>query len=159
MTLAVNRCYIQPITAGGVAQDPDADLTFANGRGVYTLTAATTYFFILPIGGSVVADIHLTHDLAIAVTSATVETCSHGKSEVADNSVVAGEWMDQDPADAYVSTVGAGTTQTIGVVAVVAGNAGGANWQIDGFAAARGRLKVVVGATGGEVRLSFCGKD
>ena len=156
MTLAVNRCYIQPILADGTIQDADAEPTFTNGRGVYTL-AAGTYFFVLPIGGSALADIHLTHDAAIAAV-ATVETCSHGKSEVADNSIVAGEWLDQDPSTAYVAMVGATTTQASGVVTIVAGNAGGAEWSIEGFAPARGRLKLAV-TTPGEVRVSFCGKD
>lgn len=159
MGTQVNRCYITPISTAGVAQAPTSDATFLNGRGVFTLTAATTYHFVLPIGGSTVIDAHLTHDLAIAITSAKIETCSHGVSEVPNHSAVAGEWMDQDPSTAFVALVGAGTTHSSGVVAVVAGNAGGADWQIEGFAAARGRLTIVVGATGGEVRVSFTGKD
>lgn len=159
MGTTVNRCYVTPITAAGTVQEIDSDTTFENARGLFTLAAATTYYFVLPVGASTIADIHLTHDLAIAITSAKIETCSHGRTEVEDNSVIAGEWMDQDPSTAFVALVGAGTTHTSGVVAVVAGNAGGADWQVSGFAAARARLAVVVGGTGGEVRLSFCGKD
>ncbi len=157
MTLAVNRCYITPKHSDGTVQEQDSETTFVNARGVFTLAAAT-YYFPLPVGGSAMFDAHLTHDAAIAITSATIETCSHGVSEVSDVSAVAGEWMDQDPTTAFVAVVGAGTTQTNGVVAVVAGNAGGADWQVSDVAAARARLKVVV-ATQGEVRLSFCGKD
>lgn len=159
MSYTVNRCYITPITAAGVGQEADSDATFENGRGVFTLAPVTTYFFILPIGGSVLMDIHLTHDAAIAITSATIETCCHAKTDVADTSVVGGEWIDQDPTTAFVATVGATTTATNGVVAVVAGNAGGADWQVSDCASPRARLKVVVGGTGGEVRLSFCGKE
>lgn len=155
--LAVNRCYINPITSAGVLVDPSSESTWSSARGVFTL-AAGTYYFPLPVGGARLVDIHLTHDPVIAITSATVETCGHGREDVSDYSSVGGEWMDQDPSTAFVATVGAATTATNGVVAVAAGNAGGANWQIDGIAAPRARLKVVV-ATQGEVRLSFTGKD
>lgn len=157
MGLIVNRTYITPLLSDGTVQEQDPESTFANARGVFTL-AAGTYFFPLPVGGATMFDLHLTHDAAIAITAATIETCSHGRSEVSDISVVPGEWMDQDPATAYVALVGATTTHVSGVVTVVAGNAGGADWQVSDCAAARARLKVVVG-TQGEVRLSFCGKD
>jgi hypothetical protein len=124
---------------------------------VFTL-AAGTYYFPLPVGDSTMFDVHLTHDAAIAITSATIETCSHGVSEVSDVSAVAGEWMDQNPATAFVALVGANTTHSAGVVAVTAGAAGGADWQVSDCPAARARLAVVV-ATPGEVRLSFCGKE
>lgn len=156
MGLVVNRCYITPVLSDGTVQEQDSETTFTTARGVFTL-AAGTYFFPLPIGGASIFDAHLTHDAAIAAV-ATIETCSHGRSEVSDVSVVAGEWMDQDPTTAYVATVGATTTATNGVVTIVAGNAGGADWQVSGCAAARARLKVAV-TTPGEVRLSFCGKD
>lgn len=159
MSFAVNQQYIQPITSAGVAVDPSAESTWATGRGVYTLTAGATYFFVLPIGGASMADIHLTHDAAIAITSAEIETCGHGRSDVSDYSAIGGEWMTQNPSTAYVAVEGATTTATAAVVAVVAGNAGGADWQISGAAAPRMRLEVVVGGTGGEVRLSFTGKD
>lgn len=157
MSRAVSRCYIQPITSAGVLVPQTSESTFDTARGVYTL-AAGTYYFILPVGQAAICDVHLTHDAAIAITSATIETCSHGRSEVSDFSSIAGEWMDQDPSTAFVALKGASTTHTNGVVAVVAGAAGGASWQISGLAADRMRLAVVVG-TQGEVRLSFVGKD
>ena len=156
MSLAVNRCYIQPITSAGVLVADSSDASFRTSRGVYTLSAAT-FYFPLPVGGASMFDVHLTHDAAIAITSATIETCSHAPSDVLDYSTIAGEWIDQDPSSAFVALVGATTTHTNGVVAVTAGNAGGANWQISLCPSARARLKVVVG-TQGEVRLSFCGK-
>lgn len=157
MSRAVSRCYIQPITSAGALVAPSSDSSFRTARGVYTL-AAGTYYFVLPVGQAQVCDIHLTHDAAIAITSATVETCSHAESDVTGFSTIVGEWMDQDPSTAFVALKGATTTHTNGVVAVVAGNAGGASWQISGVGADRMRLAVVV-ATQGEVRLSFCGKD
>lgn len=160
MGLAANRTYITPIKSDGTTPTfaPGADATLT-GRGVYTLVAGQTYYFPLPVGGSSMYDVHLQHDAAIAITSATIETSSMGESEVSNISAVAGAWMDQDPSTAFVATVGAGTTATNGVVAVVAGNVGGADWQVSATGAARSRLEVVVGATGGEVRLGFCGKE
>src|SRR5512139_1812376 len=96
MSRAVNRCYINPITSAGSLVAPSSESTFATARGVYTL-AAGTYYFMLPIGQAQVCDVHLTHDAVIAITSATIETCSHAESDVANESAVAGEWMDQDP--------------------------------------------------------------
>lgn len=157
MSRAVQRSYIHPITSAGVPVDPGSDASFRTARGVYTL-AAGTYYFMLPIGQAQICDVHLTHDATIAITSATIETCSHARSDVTDFSTIAGEWMDQDPSTAFVALKGATTSHTNGVVAVVAGNAGGASWQISGIGADRMRLAVVV-ATQGEVRLSFCGKD
>jgi hypothetical protein len=157
MSRAVNRCYINPITSAGVPVVGTSDPSFLNGRGVFTL-AAGTYYFVLPVGQAAICDVHLTHDAAMAITSATIETCSHGRSEVTDYSTIAGEWMDQDPSTAFVALKGANTTHTNGVVAVTAGAAGGASWQISGIGADRMRLAVVVG-TQGEARLSFSGKD
>jgi hypothetical protein len=158
MSLTVNRCYIQPITSAGalVAAAPGADASLT-GRGVYTL-AAGTYHFPLPVGGSSMVDVHMSHDAAIAITSATIETCGHAVDEVSNHSALACDWADQDPSTAFVATKGAGTTATNGVVAVVAGNLGLADWQISGIAAPRARLTLVV-ATAGEVRVSFTGKD
>ncbi len=160
MGLTANRTYITPIKSDGTeavfAPGTDATLT---GRGVYTLTAGATYFFALPVGQSAAYDIHLQHDAAIAITSATLESCSMAKSEVTDISTVVGAWVDQDPSTAYVATAGATTTHTNGVGAVVAGNVGALDWQVSGSAPWRARMKIVVGGTGGEVRLGFCGKE
>lgn len=159
MGYTVNRTYIAPITTTGAPVAPSSESTFQNARGVFTLAANTTYYFVLPVGGSTLFDLHLTHDAAIIITSAMIETCSHGRSDVSDYSTVGGEWIGQDLAAAVVPTEGANTSATSGVVAVTGGVAGGADWQVSEMSAARGRLKVVVGATGGEVRVSFCGKE
>jgi hypothetical protein len=156
MSLAVNRCYIQPITSAGVLVPQTSDASFATARGVHTL-AAGTYYFPLPVGGATMFQVHLTHDAALAAVG-TIETCGHGPSDVSDYSAVAGEWIDQDPSTAFVGIVGATTTQSNGVVTVVAGNAGGADWQVSLTPTARARLKLVV-STGGEVRVSFTGKN
>ena len=88
----------------------------------------------------------------------TVEDCCFAPIEVSDHNTVAGTWLAEDPTDAFVATDGAGTTATNGVVAVAGGTAGGAMWHVD-TAARRTRLKVVVGGTGGEVRVATWGKE
>jgi hypothetical protein len=118
-----------------------------------------TYYYILPVGGATLVDVHLTFDAALIITSAKIETSTHASQDVPDYSSVAGEWVDQDPTTAFVATVGAGTSVSNGVAAAAGSAAGAADWQISDFAPARGRLTVVVGATGGEARLSFCGKE
>ncbi len=160
MGLQVNRTYITPVKSDGALEEPDGgETTFVTNRGVFTLASGTTYYFPLPIGGTTIGDVHITHDAAIILTSAKIETCSHSPTDVSDYSSVAGEWIDQDPSTAFVGTVGSATSATNGVVAVTGGTAGGADWQISGLGAARARLAVVVAGTGGEVRVSFCGKD
>lgn len=155
----ISTSYIEPVSAAGVVPDaaPGTDAT-VTGRGVYTLLANTTYYFAL--GGQDAAQLsaHLQHDAAIAITSATLEDCDFAESEAEWQSQVAGLWIPEDPTTAFVGTVGATTTATNGVVAVVAGNVGGAMWHLE-TAARRTRLAVVVGATGGQVRLAVWGKE
>jgi hypothetical protein len=160
MSRTVTRTYVTPLKSDGSLEVHDgSETTFATGRGVFTLAALTTYYFPLPVGASSIFDCHLTHDAVIVLTSAKIASCSHAAKDVSDVSVVGGEWIDQDPSTAFVGTVGAGTTATNGVAAVAGGTAGGCNWLVSGFGAERGRLEVVVGATGGEVRVSFTGKE
>ena len=148
--------FITPYTAGGAEQ---AESAVEFGRGAFTLAANTTYMFSLPAQDVPVLGVHLQHDAAIAITSATVEVCSFPPSEVSDYSDNPGEWLGYAPTTAYVPVDGATTTATNGVVAVVAGNIGGAHWDIADTGARRARLKIVVGATGGEVRVASWGKE
>lgn len=150
--------YIQPFKSDGTV------LAFSNtefGRGALTLASGTTYFF--PIGGAdaSVVSVHLQWDAAIAITSATIEDCNfpEGSADVDWWDDAAGEWIDEDPTTAFVGTDGAGATVTNGVLAVVAGSVGGAMWHVADTGARRTRLKVVVGATGGEVRVHPWGKQ
>ena len=148
--------YITSYSAAGAEQVQSAT---EFGRGAFTLAANTTYMFSLPAQDVPVLGVHLQHDAAIAITSATIEVCSFPPSEVSDFSDGAGEWFGLAPTTAYVPVDGATTTATNGVVAVVAGNIGGAHWDIADIGARRARLKIVVGATGGEVRVATWGKE
>lgn len=156
MGLAVNRCYITPIDSTGALQVEDSESTWATGRGVFTL-AAGTYYFVLPLGGSSMMDVHLTHDDAV-LAIATIQTCSHAKSDVSDYSAVGGEWISQTPTGSYVAVDGASTTNADGVVTVITGFAGGASWQASQCSSARARLELEV-IVEGSVRVSFTGKE
>lgn len=151
----ISTAFITPIKSDGTLQVESAA---EFGRGAFTLTNGVTYYF--PVGGqdSKIVAIHLQHDAAIAITSATVEDCCMPPGDVTDYSTSAGEWIDEDPSTAFVGIVGATTTATNGVVAVVAGNIGGAMWHVT-TGARRTRLKVVVGGTGGEVRVASWSKE
>lgn len=148
--------YITPIKSDGTVQTQSAT---EFGRGAFTLTAGTTYYF--PLGGqdSPVLSAHLQHDASIVITSVTVEDCNFPESDVESYSSTAGEWIDEDPSTAFVGVVGTATSATNGVVAVTGGTAGGAMWHIADTGARRTRLKVVVGATGGEVRVAQWAKE
>lgn len=139
-----------------------------------TLAANTTYFF--PLGAdrspvpaeTTVVDAQLRWDNAIALT-ATVETSlfpsthpeggATGVVDVGDDNTTAGNWILQAPPDGYVPVVGGGTfSAATGAVTVAAGQQGGCEFTLNGFGPRRGRVKVVVGATGGLVRFAVHGK-
>lgn len=145
------------------AKEPGSGGTGA-GAGV-TLANGITYMF--PFGGaeSPLESIHCKWDAAIIITSITIEDCNFPKRadgaggvDVADDDTTAGSWIDEDPSTAFVGTVGAGTTVVNGVVGVPGGAAGGCMFHLGNFGARRGRIKVVVGATGGLLRVWGHGK-
>jgi len=152
--------YVQPYKADGTLETEDGTEL---GRGTYTLASGTTYYF--PLGGAdtPVSSVHLQHDAAVIITTATIEDTNFpGRGpdgDVTDYSATAGHWIDENPSTAFVGTVGAGTSATNGVVAVTGGNAGGAMWHVADTGARRTRLAVVVGGTGGEVRVAVWGKE
>lgn len=151
-----NRRYLVPI-------DSDGSSPAEAPHGEYALTAGHTYVYLLPSLDTAFASFHLTgYDAALVITSATVQGCDHAGSntantaDVTDISMTVGEWVDQQPT---ASVVGTGWSQTNGVVAVTgAGTVGGALWNIAQTGVARHRLIVVVGATGGNARVSGAGK-
>lgn len=149
--------FITPVSAAGVVQSPSG-VEF--GRGSFTLAAATTYFF--PVGGQDggLVSAHLHWDAAIIITSLTVEDCDFPNSEISDfHAGTGGEWIDEDPSTAFVGTKGAGVTVTNGVVAVTGGALGGCRFNVADQGARRTRIKVVVGATGGEIRCAAWAKE
>lgn len=148
--------FVTPFVSTGTEQVQSAT---EFGRGSFTLLTGVTYFY--PIGGQDTPTLsaHIQWDAAIVITSITIEDCNMPESEVHWYSDNAGEWIDEDPSTAFVGSDGAGVTVTNGVVAVAGGAAGGAMIHMDGNGARRTRLKVVVGGTGGEVRVASWAKE
>ena len=148
--------FITPIKSDGVEQTESAT---EFGRGSFTLTAGATYYY--PIGGQDCPNLsaHMHWDAAIVITSITVEDCDMPPGEVSDYvASTGGQWIDEDPAAAFVGVKGAGVTVTSGVVAAAGGALGGCLFHIS-TGARRTRLAVVVGATGGEMRCAAWGKE
>lgn len=143
-------------TGTELTQAPGADGT-VTGRGVYTLASGQHYY--VECGGEdcPFQSVHMQHDDAIIITSATVQDSN--LPDVTIYSTVVGEWISESPSTAYVGTAGANTTATNGVVAVTGGARGGAMWHLGEDGARRTRIDILVGGTGGEVRFSQWGKE
>ena len=154
----ISTSYITPIKSDGVVQVESAT---EFGRGAFTLASGTTYFY--PLGGqdSPFLSAHCQWDASIIITSITLEDCNFpdGTSGVEWHDDAAGEWIDEDPTSAFVGTDGAGVTVTNGVVAVAGGAQGGCLFHMADTGARRTRLKVVVGGTGGEMRVAAWAKE
>lgn len=148
--------YITPLIAGGTPVQAPSNVEF--GRGSFTLVAGTTYYY--PLGGQDAPwlSAHLKWDAAIALV-ATIEDCNFPPSDVLDYSDNAGDWIDEDPTTAFVGTDGAGVVVANGVATVTAGSVGGAMWHVGDTGARRTRLKVAVGATGGEAVVAAWAKE
>lgn len=151
--------YVQPIDSTGALVTPEAP------RGVYNLTAGQTYYYILGGNEAPIVSGHLTAYASAAapngliITSATVQDCDHGSNEVTDSSSTVGEWVAEDPSSAFVGADGTGWSATNGVLAATGAGLGGARFNIADTAAYRTRITVVVGATGGPLRVSSHGKQ
>lgn len=136
-----------------------------------TLASGTTYYF--PFGSqrsavpaeTSLATVQLRWDAA-AVLTITVETTvfpatpqggdPRGPAQLSDFDTTAGMWLQQNPSSAYVPATGG--TPTAMTVAVAGGSAGGCEFDLGNLGARRGRVKVVVGGTGGVVRCGIHGK-
>lgn len=149
----MTRAYIQPITTAGALVVPEAP------HGVYTLTAGQVYYYIVGQTDAVNLSITFTGEAsALIITSATIQDTDHPVQDVTDFDATAGRWLTEDPTTAFVAVDGVGWSASNGVVAVAGGALGGARWNLGEDAAHRTRLEVVVGATGGAVRVSRSGK-
>jgi hypothetical protein len=154
--------YVQPIDSSGVLVPPDT--TGNAARGVYPLAAGQTYYYILGgpdapiISGHITAYASAAAANGLIITSATVQDCDHSELDVTNFSSTVGEWVDEDPSSAFVGADGTGWSATNGVLAATGAGLGGARFNVADTAAYRTRVKVVVGATGGPLRVSSHGK-
>lgn len=168
----VDSSNLDAVTSAGVA-------TPANRAGVpstygVTLASGTTYYF--PIGASKspvqaetgLISIHLRGAAALIITAATFEDCCYpattspgdnrGVPDVTDFDQTAGNWIPENPSTAIVGFTGTGWASTAATVTAAGTGAGGAIWHIGNLGSRRGRLKVVVGGTGGLARVAVHGK-
>lgn len=150
--------------AGGryIAPIKQSDGTTPNEapRGAYVLASGTTYHYI--IGGIEASRISVQitgYTAGLIITSATIQDTNHEVVDVLDTSNTAGEWVTEDPSTAFVGVDGTGWSVSSGVVAAAGSGVGGALWHVSDSGAARTRLVVVVGGTGGTLRVSAHGKD
>ena len=152
-----SNSYITPVSSAGAEQVQSA-VEF--GRGAFTLVALTTYYYPLDGADSVVLSAHAHWDASIIITSMRIEDCNMAESEVsAFAASTGGLWLTENPSTAYIAVAGAGVSATSATVAATGGAVGGAMFHVGNTGAKRHRLAVVVGATGGEMRVATWGKD
>ena len=129
-----------------------------NTADVATLVNGTTYYYGIGGDASMIKSLHILGlDAALIITAATIEFSN--LPDVALNSTTAGEWVQDNGATTNSGAVGAGWTWTAKTLAVAGGALGGAFLNIADNAMRRCRLKVVVGATGGRIRVRSHGAE
>lgn len=145
--------YVVPVLT-----DDGTDAVAANGRGKYTLTASKTYVALLGGAGAPVHSAQVEFDSGSVITSITIEDCNADVSEVTNIDTANGAWIAENPLDSYVGCEG-NASAVAAVVSKTAGAVGGCMFHLNGTGAARTRLTIVVGATGGVVRIAAHGKS
>lgn len=151
------RCYIQPIKASDGSRP--TEVAGAGNAGKYVLSASTNYVFVLGASDRRGLAVQLTgYDAALIITSASIQDTIHAEAEITDRNTVVGDWVTEDPPDAFVGADGTGWSASSGVVAATGsgagGTVGGAIWHLPATCSERTRLFVAVGGTGGTVRVS-----
>lgn len=146
---------IIPYKSDGTYQDAKGAVPNIAG---YTLANGTTYYY--PLGRAVkdapFTAVHIKWDINAILTITVEDTCF---DDVNDWDTTAGNWVKEDPSTAYVAHDGASTVLN-GTVSVPGGTAAGsALYHIANTGAMRCRLKVIVGGTGGVVRVAQNAKE
>jgi hypothetical protein len=131
--------------------------SYADG---YTLIAGQTYYVLLPSYDPSQLSYQLIGESALKLTSVTLQSTCFGHEAVADLSVVADEWMDEDPdgIDETVVKVTGNMAVADLVLSKTAGAAGAALVHLGNYGALRPRLEIVVGDVGGVLRIGAGGK-
>lgn len=136
------------------------ELTTQKRRGVFTFASGTIYYYVWGGASAPTQHVHLTgYTAGLVITSATIQTCSQPREEVSDTSEVTGEWINEDPADGDARVDGTGWSSSTAIVAASGAGVGGASWHLREWGPLRTRLKVVVGATGGDASVAWAGKE
>lgn len=145
--------FIVPRIADGT------EVTLGKQRGVFTLSANTTYYYVFGGAAASRQHVHMTgYTSGLVITSATIQTCSRGE-DVSHTSTVTGEWVPEDPAAGDAQVVGTGWTSATAIVAASGAGIGGASFLLSDWGASRTRLEVVVGGTGGDLAVAWHGKE
>lgn len=153
--MALGSQYVRPV------KSDDSNASAGTGTGVYTLASSSTYY--VPVSSDLtsrsIMGVHLTsYTSGLILTSVTIETCSHN-DDVTNTSSTGGEWLAWNNPAAYVPVTGSGWTSIAGVVASTGSAVGGAAFDLADTGQCRIRLKIVVGGTGGDVRVSVTRKS
>lgn len=150
----MSRRYIPPIDVADGLTPTEKE------HGLYTLTAGHTYVYIVGGAEAVHQSVHLTgYTAGLIITSATIQDGDHAESELSNTDVTDGGWINEDPpVPAFASSDGTGWSSPNCVVKSLGTGVGGARWNLGNDSATRTRLNVVVGAAGGNVRVSAGGK-
>lgn len=161
MTRRVQNSYLTPLdSTGAPLAEAGGEATLGtSNRGVFTLTLGTTYYVPIPVADAMWAMLHTQGDAAIILTSVTIEVCCVPDADVTDFSDSIGEWIPIPAALITSQKEGTGWTNTSDVIGSAGGNAGGGVQALSNLGARRARAKVVVGATGGEVRFTCWAKE
>lgn len=124
--------------------------------GVFTLLANTTYFAAL--GGEDASQMSFTlaPANALLITSLALEVANN--PAVSDISTTAGDWLNTEPGDVEIEVTGTMSKDTDNFPLAKANGAGTGLVTMPTFPWRRGRLKIVVGATGGALGLSLAAK-
>jgi len=137
----------------GVKRDPAP-------TGFVTLTVDTHYFELVGARDGDPLSVQIITDAAIAGTF-TIET-SNGVADGFPDAVsswdeTVGDWVKENPASAYIATVGTGWTVSALTITKTAGT-GAAMIHLGNIGARRCRLAAAI-TTGGDVRVMPFGKD
>lgn len=146
--------YVVPLLT-----DDGSDAAAAGERGKYTLTASKTYVWILGGNGALAQTVQVEWSSGLVVTSLNVEGCNADPQDVTDINTTDGAWIEEDSPSAYVPIEGSGITASAATLSGTASGVGGCAFSLGNIGYARTRLTMVVGGTGGVVRVSEHGRD
>jgi hypothetical protein len=139
---------IQPV------KSDDSQPTMDPATGDATLGVGDYYYYFGIMAEREVGGFQVKWD-ATAVGTVTFEDCLWSEDSAALTSTNDGDWIPEDPPDAYVAVVGGSAVGL--VVTIPGGSAGGCSAHLGDFGLTRGRVHVSL-STGGVLRCGVSGK-
>ena len=138
--------YLPVYTTAGVKTE--------SGPNGAVLAPSTTYYVPFGCDAATFIDVMAQWDATIVVTSVEVETTNNPAATL--YSTTLGEWIKRNLVGTFGSLDAAAGVTAL-TLAIAGGTAGAAMWSLSN-GALKGRLKVVVGLTGGTMKFSANGK-